>query len=102
LICRRQPCDAHHQRLAQSRALGRKVSDEFTLCCGHHREVHGFGDEAAWWNKVGIDPVAPARALSLATHALPTVSEKVSLEDPTSTAAERLRESDQRREFTVY
>jgi hypothetical protein len=29
-------------RFAQSSALGRKVSDEFTvpLCRGHHREVH--------------------------------------------------------------
>ena len=29
LICGRQPADAHHLRFAQSRALGRKVSDEF-------------------------------------------------------------------------
>jgi hypothetical protein len=30
--------DAHHLRFAQSRAIGRKVSDEFTvpLCRGHH------------------------------------------------------------------
>ena len=42
LICGRQPSDPHHLRFAQSRALGRKVSDEFTvpLCRGHHREVH--------------------------------------------------------------
>lgn len=31
LICGRQPADAHHLRFAQSRALGRKVSDEFTV-----------------------------------------------------------------------
>ena len=31
LICGRQPSDAHHLRFAQSRALGRKVSDEFTV-----------------------------------------------------------------------
>jgi len=39
LICGRQPSDAHHLRFAQHRALGRKVSDEFTvpLCRGHHR-----------------------------------------------------------------
>ena len=42
LICGRKPSDAHHLRFAQHRALGRKVSDEFTvlLCRGHHREVH--------------------------------------------------------------
>jgi hypothetical protein len=53
LVCGRMPCDAHHLRFAQPRALGRKVSDEFTvpLCRGHHREVHRCGDEAAWWAK---------------------------------------------------
>ena len=46
LVCGRKPCDAHHLRFAQSRALGRKVSDEFTvpLCRGHHRELHRYGD----------------------------------------------------------
>jgi len=41
LVCGRHPADAHHLRFAQSRALSRKVSDEFTvpLCRGHHREV---------------------------------------------------------------
>ena len=49
LICGRRPSDPHHLRFAQHRALGRKVSDEFTvpLCRGHHREVHRCGDEAA-------------------------------------------------------
>ena len=74
LVCGRQPSDAHHLRFAQSRALGRKASDEFTvpLCRGHHREVHRFGDEAAWWRKVGVDPTDAARALWLETHPLPT------------------------------
>ena len=51
LVCGRQPADAHHLRFAQNPALGRKVSDEFTvpLCRGHHREVHRCGDEAVWW-----------------------------------------------------
>jgi hypothetical protein len=44
-------------RFTQPRALGRKVSDEFvTLLC--HRELHGAGDEHAWWKQVGIDPVS--------------------------------------------
>jgi hypothetical protein len=74
LICGRQPCDAHHLRFTQSRALGRKVSDEFTvpLCRGHHREVHRCGDEAAWWNKAGVDPTVNARVLWLKTRPLPT------------------------------
>ena len=75
LVCGRRPADAHHLRFAQSLALGRKVSDEFTvpLCRGHHREVHRCGDEAAWWNKTGIDPTAAARVLWLKTHPLPGV-----------------------------
>jgi hypothetical protein len=31
LVCGRIPADAHHLRFAQSRALGRKVSDEFVV-----------------------------------------------------------------------
>jgi hypothetical protein len=76
LVCGRRPADAHHLRFAQSRALGRKVSDEFTvpLCRGHHREVHRSGDEAAWWKKAGIDPTVPARVLWLQSHPLPMAS----------------------------
>jgi len=72
LICGRRPADAHHLRFAQSRALGCKVSDEFTvpLCRGHHREVHRSGDEVAWWEKTGIDPLSAARTLLLETHQL--------------------------------
>jgi hypothetical protein len=70
LVCGRQPCDAHHLRFAQNRALGRRVSDEFTvpLCRGHHRELHRHGDEAAWWDKLGLDPTSAARVLWLETH----------------------------------
>ena len=77
LICGRQPCDAHHVRFAQLSALGRKVSDEFTvpLCRGHHREVHRCGDEAAWWSKAGLDPAVTARALWLRTHPLPAAAD---------------------------
>jgi hypothetical protein len=72
LVCGRRPADAHHLRFAQLPALGRKVSDEFTvpLCRGHHREVHRSGDEAAWWNKVGIEPTVTARTLWLTSHPL--------------------------------
>jgi hypothetical protein len=73
LVCGRRPADTHHLRFAQAPALGRKVSDEFTvpLCRGHHREVHRCGDEIAWWQKTGIDPAAAARMLWLKTHPLP-------------------------------
>jgi hypothetical protein len=84
LICGRRPSDPHHLRFTQFRALGRKVSDEFTvpLCRGHHREVHRSGDEAAWWGKAGIDPTGVARALWLETHPLPTTSGKMRIDGP--------------------
>jgi hypothetical protein len=74
LICGRCPSDPHHLRFTQSRALGRKVSDEFTvpLCRGHHREVHRCGDEAGWWRKVRVDPTVMARALWLETRPMAT------------------------------
>jgi len=58
-LCGRKPCEAHHLRYAQPRALGRRVSDEFTvpLCRVHHRELHRQGDERSWWNKSNIDPM---------------------------------------------
>jgi hypothetical protein len=73
LVCERRPSDAHHLRFAQSRALARKVSDEYTvpLCRGHHREIHRFSDEVAWWEKHKIDPTVIARALWLETHPMP-------------------------------
>jgi hypothetical protein len=78
LVCGRIPSDPHHLRYSQPPALGRKVSDEFTVpvCRGHHREVHHCGDEAAWWSKIGIDALAQARALWLTTHPLPTCLDK--------------------------
>jgi hypothetical protein len=73
LVCGRIPSDPHHLRFAQNRTLSRKVSDEFTvpLCRGHHRELHRYGDEAAWWSRLGIDVLEIARALWLVSHPLP-------------------------------
>ena len=86
LICGRRPADAHHLRFAQHRALGRKVSDEFTvpLCRGHHREAHRCGDEAAWWKNAGVDPTITARALWLETHPLPRSPNKMGNESASS------------------
>jgi len=65
LVCGRSPADAHHLRFTQPRAMGRKVSDEFTvpLCRTHHRDNHRFGDEQAWWAEISIDPVEVSRKL---------------------------------------
>ena len=65
LVCGRQPADPHHLRFAQPRALGMKVSDEFTvpLCREHHRQLHHAGNEVAWWHSVNIKPLPIARTL---------------------------------------
>jgi hypothetical protein len=49
LVCGRRPADAHHLRFVQSRALSRKVGDEFTI------------DKSVL--ALPADPTAAARAL---------------------------------------
>ena len=70
LICGRSPVDAHHLRFAQPRAMGLKVSDEFTvpLCRTHHRDNHSSGDEVAWWERRAIDPLTTSRMLWIGTR----------------------------------
>ena len=70
LVCGRQPSDPHHLRFAQPRAIGMKVSDEFTvpLCRGHHRQLHQAGNEQAWWESLKITPLEVARELWEQTH----------------------------------
>jgi hypothetical protein len=70
IICGRTPTEAHHIRFAQPRALGRKVSDEYTVpvCRLHHRELHRYVDEASWWAGVSIDPLPNALELWRRSH----------------------------------
>lgn len=70
LICGRIPCDAHHIRFAEQHAMGRKVSDRFTVpvCRLHHRELHRRGNESAWWQGKEIDPLPIANGLWEETH----------------------------------
>ena len=72
LLCQKGPCDAHHLKMAQPRSLGRKVSDQFTvpLCRRHHRELHRHGNERAWWQNQGIDPLPAAADLWERTQSL--------------------------------
>jgi hypothetical protein len=65
LICGRSPTHAHHVRFAQSRGLGLKVSDEFTvpLCAIHHQQNHATDDERLWWKEHKLDPLAVAARL---------------------------------------
>jgi hypothetical protein len=75
LVCGRTPSDPHHLTFIQPRALGHRVSDEFTVpvCRTHHRELHRQGDEAAWWGKLCINPVPVA--LKLWQHTRPNGDE---------------------------
>jgi len=75
LVCGRTPSDPHHIKFAEQRGMGRKVSDRFTvpICRLHHRELHRRGNERAWWQKQGIDPLVIAASLWAKTHtATPT------------------------------
>ena len=67
LVCGRSPSQAHHLRFAQPRAMGRKVSDEFTvpLCGTHHHELHMRGNEQEWWRDKQIEPLSIADELWL-------------------------------------
>jgi hypothetical protein len=50
LVCGRTPCDPHHIKFAEQRAMGRKVSDRFSvpLCRLRHRELYRRGNERSW------------------------------------------------------
>ena len=65
LVCGRSPTQAHHLRFAQPRAMGRKVSEEFTvpLCATHHHELHMRGNELEWWKNQQIEPLSIAEQL---------------------------------------
>jgi hypothetical protein len=83
LVCGRTPSDAHHVKFAERRAMGRKVSDRFTvpICRLHHRELHRRGNERVWWESQGIDPLNVAATLWSNTHA--TVGENTPVDQPT-------------------
>jgi hypothetical protein len=70
LVCGRIPSDAHHIKFAEPWAVGHKVSDKHAVpvCRLHHRELHRRGNERAWWQNRGIDPLPVAAALWKQTH----------------------------------
>jgi ERF superfamily len=86
LLCGRSPSDAHHIKFAEQRAMGRKVNDRFTvpLCRMHHRELHRRGNERAWWESQGIDPLGLAATLWNKTHAVEPVGATTSCDQPTT------------------
>jgi hypothetical protein len=86
LICGRTLSDAHHVKFSEQRAMGRKVSDRFTvpLCRLHHRELHRRGNESAWWESQGIDPLAFAATLWAKTHAAASAAADIASDGPMS------------------
>jgi Rad52/22 family double-strand break repair protein len=91
LVCGRQPCDPHHLRFAQPRALGLKVSDEFTvpLCRGHHRQLHQAGNEVAWWGNLKINALEIAKGLWEQTRPKSTTADVHPNEDAAKVPAEK-------------
>jgi hypothetical protein len=89
LICGRQPSDPHHLRFAQLRAIGMKVSDEFTvpLCRTHHRQLHQAGDEVAWWGDLDVNALEIARGLWEETH---PKTRRAGIDHPDTTATNPL------------
>jgi hypothetical protein len=87
LVCGRNPSDAHHVKFAEQRAMGRKVSDKFTvpICRLHHRELHRRGNERIWWQSRGIDPLPIAASLWATTHSVASaaVENASNLDGPT-------------------
>jgi hypothetical protein len=94
LVCKTSPCDPHHLKIARPRSLGRKVSDEFTvpLCRRHHRELHRHGNERAWWQNQGIDPLPIAAALWERTSGAPSETPRKLAEPTTVRRTSRAKE----------
>ena len=86
LVCGRTPSDAHHIKFAEARAMGRKVSDRFTvpICRLHHRELHRRGNERGWWESQGIDPMVIAESLWGRTHAVGPAAANLADDPPTA------------------
>ncbi len=65
--CWRHPCDAHHLTCGpEGKARGLKASDcwALPLCHAQHHmgpdSPHHAGNEARWWARHGVDPIATA------------------------------------------
>ena len=71
LICGRHLSDPHHLGFAQPRAIGLKVSDQFTvpLCRGHHRQLHQPAMRSPG-GKSTVNALETARDLWEQTHPL--------------------------------
>jgi hypothetical protein len=94
LVCGRSPSDAHHVKFAEQQAIGRKVSDRFTIpiCRLHHRELHRRGNERTWWQNQGIDPLVTAATLWNRTHAVAPASMIIPDDQPTGINGTAIRQ----------
>lgn len=63
--CSNRGVHAHHLTCAGGKARSLKAGDDYAvpLCVEHHQgqdSPHHVGDEAAWWARHGVDPLATA------------------------------------------
>lgn len=62
------PTEAHHPKGLFPRTMGKRISDHTCcpLCRWHHQDgpdaLHKTGDEAGWWERMGVDPLAFIRS----------------------------------------
>src|SRR5262249_22317528 len=82
LICGRQPSDPHHLRFAQPRAIGLKVSDEFTVPLCRGRQLHQTSNEEAWWADRKINALEIAKSLWEQTHPKSATADAAMLAPP--------------------
>jgi len=96
LVCGRTPAQAHHLRFMQPRAMGSKVSDEWTvpLCVIHHRALHDVGNEVAWWEQWKVDARAAAEQFWIEQHPAKTRTVEDSAESIADGVAPRIEAAD--------
>jgi hypothetical protein len=72
---------AHHLTISpEGKGRGVRAGDDWAvpLCHGHHQgqgSVHFMGDEADWWKRLGIDPIALCADLRRRSPALNAAAE---------------------------
>jgi hypothetical protein len=66
--------------------MGRKVSDKFSvpICRLHYRELHRRGNEHAWWESQGIEPLHIAAMLWDKAHVAVPGAANIAGDGPTT------------------
>jgi hypothetical protein len=73
IVCMWQYVQVHHLTCSPDpKARGLKAGDNWTLpmCADDHTALHARGDERAFWQALGIDPLQAAERLWLESEAI--------------------------------